>query len=152
MKWHNRFADMAAHISEWSKDPSTKVGAVIVKDRIILATGYNGLPKGVDDIEDRLSDRKKKYPMTVHAELNAILQSATSLNGSTIYVTHHPCADCAGAIIQAGIKKVYVKTPGEKLNDNWTDSTKFARTMFGEAGVKVVDLNDLDDTPQLRAV
>lgn len=151
-KWHIRFSDMAALVATWSKDPSTQVGAVIVRDRVVLSTGYNGLPKGVDDIEERLNNRNLKYPMTVHAEINAILQATTSLNTATLYVTHHPCADCAGPIIQSGIKRVIIKTPGKNLAKNWSEQTRIARVMFDEAGVKVINLDDLDETPQLRAV
>ena len=151
MDWHHRFADMATLVAEWSKDESTKVGAVIVRNRVILSTGYNGLPKGVDDLASRRADRDIKYPMTVHAEVNAILQSTTDLKDATIYVTHHPCARCAGVIIQAGIKQVVIRTRGKGLNENWDKETQLAREMFFEAEINVTDIADFDQKQQMIA-
>ncbi len=69
-KWDKRFMKLAREISTWSKDPSSQIGAVIINDeRRILATGYNGFPKGIRDTEERLNDREQKYPMIVHAEM-----------------------------------------------------------------------------------
>jgi dCMP deaminase len=152
-EWHLRFADMAALVSKWSKDPSTQVGAVIVRDRMVLSTGYNGLPRGVDDLKDRLHNRDFKYPMTVHAEMNAILQATASLQGAVLYVTHHPCADCAGPIIQAGIKKIVIKTPQKGLAPNWDEKTKIARIMFYEADVSLINLAEIEanEEPFLQA-
>ena len=85
-KWDLRFIDLARHISEWSKDPSTKVGCVIVgEDREIRSTGFNGFPRGIDDTSERLGDRNQKYPMICHAEENAIMHAArigVSLKGT----------------------------------------------------------------------
>ena len=68
-KWDGRFLDLAAHISNWSKDPSTKVGCVVVgPDREIRSTGFNGFPRGIADTDERLSDRNLKYPLICHAE------------------------------------------------------------------------------------
>lgn len=107
-KWDRRFLDMAAFVATWSKDPSTQVGAVIVRpDRTIASVGYNGFPRGVSDDDARYADRSLKYPMIVHAEMNAILSAKEPLLGYAIYVTPlAPCATCAGAIIQSGIKRV----------------------------------------------
>ena len=76
-KWDQRFLDLAAHIAGWSKDPSTKVGCVVVgEDREIRSTGFNGFPRGISDDNDRLTDREKKYPLICHAEENAIMHAA----------------------------------------------------------------------------
>jgi dCMP deaminase len=111
-KWHRRFLRLAAEIAEFSKDPSTKVGCILVRDRRIISTGYNGFPRGISDSFDRLLDRDKKYEMTVHAEINAVTTAAlhgVSTEGSTAYVTFQPCSRCAAAVlINAGIKEVYV--------------------------------------------
>ena len=73
-KWDVRFLELADHISSWSKDPSTKVGCIIVgADREIRSTGFNGFPRGIDDSEERLTDREEKYPLICHAEENAIM-------------------------------------------------------------------------------
>ena len=76
-KWDGRFLSLATHISNWSKDPSTKVGCVVVgPDREIRSTGFNGFPRGIADTDERLSDRDLKYPLICHAEENAIMHAA----------------------------------------------------------------------------
>ena len=137
-KWDARFLSLAYHVSNWSKDPSTKVGAIIVdEERRILATGYNGLPRGVCDTEERINVREQKLPRTVHAELNAILSCTLRPKGGTIYVTSLPvCPSCATAIIQAGIKRVVMGIPASALERHWTQSFKeIVVDMFDEAGV-----------------
>ena len=98
-KWDVRFLELANHISSWSKDPSTKVGCVVVgADREIRSTGFNGFPRGIEDSEDRLADREEKYPLICHAEENAIMHAArvgVSLKDCTAYVTWPPCAMCS---------------------------------------------------------
>lgn len=135
-KWDRRFLTLAAHVAEWSKDPSTKVGAVIVRpDRTIAGVGYNGFPRGVADNDARYADRSQKYPMTVHAEMNAILSTKEPLNGFTIYVSPlSPCASCAGAIIQAGIRRV-VANVGNGHPERWKENFELSLLMFREAGV-----------------
>ena len=90
-KWDSRFLELAKHISEWSKDPSTKVGCVVVgEDREVRSTGFNGFPRGIEDDPTRLGDRDQKYPLICHAEENAIMHAArigVSLKGNTAYVT-----------------------------------------------------------------
>jgi dCMP deaminase len=105
MDWDKRFLELAALVGGWSKDPSTKVGAVIVRpDRTIASLGYNGFPRGVDDT---YKDREHKLLRTVHAEMNAILSAREPVNGYTLYVTPLcPCSNCAAAIIQSGIKRI----------------------------------------------
>ena len=106
--WDTRFLDLAEHISKWSKDPSTKVGAVIVdSQRRIVSTGYNGFSVGVMDSYDRLTDRDTKYEMIIHAEANAILFAHQRMNDMTLYTTpFQPCSRCASLIIQSGISRV----------------------------------------------
>lgn len=112
LKWDEYFLTIAKIAEMRSKDPSTRVGAVIVNsDRQIIATGYNGFPKGLDDNAypwDRENDdwEKTKYPYVVHAESNAILNSTRELKGASIYVTLFPCNECAKLVVQSGIKKV----------------------------------------------
>lgn len=135
-EWDQRFLDLAKHIAGWSKDPSTKVGAVIVDDlRRVVAHGYNGFPRGVDDSPERYADRPTKYAHVVHAELNAILNARGSVEDCTVYITHQPCAECAKAIIQAGIYRVVV-SPASGI-DRWADSQMVAWAMLEEAGVEV---------------
>jgi dCMP deaminase len=140
-KWESRFLDLALFVAEWSKDPSTKVGAVLVRpDRTITAFGFNGFPRGVLDHPERYDDRPTKYAMLVHAELNALLSSRESLEGYTIYVTPlPPCSQCAAAIIQRGIRKVVVAM-NKELPTTWAKKWAMFSTMFREAGIAVCEL------------
>ena len=147
MKWDARFLDLAEHIGTWSKDPSTKVGAVIVRpDRTVVAVGYNGFPRGTDDSPEKLEDRAAKLFRTVHAETNALLTAWGPVHGCTLYVSPlHPCANCAAMIVQAGIARVVARTSGNAAR--WAESFAAAREMFAEAGVEV----DIWDVPTSRA-
>jgi len=136
--WDTRFLDLAEHISAWSKDPSKKIGAVAVgAQRQILAQGYNGFPRGIDDTTDRYDNREEKYKLVVHAEMNVIYNASyngVSLNGSTLYVHGLPvCSDCAKGIIQVGVKNVIMRKA--KAPDVWLESWKTTETMFKESGV-----------------
>ena len=136
-KWHVRFIKLAHEVAEWSKDPSTKVGCVLVKDKRVISTGYNGFPKGIGDSFDRLMDREQKYEMTVHAEINAITTAAlhgVSTEGSTAYVTFNPCSRCAAVLINAGIDSVYVSTAHD-IPTRWLPSFILASKMLAEAEV-----------------
>jgi len=110
-RWILYFLKIARAIAEQSKDPSTKVGAVIVSsDKQIISTGYNGFPVNVDDTPERYKDRPTKLKMVVHAEANAICQAAKHghhIDGCAIFCTLVPCIGCAKLIIQSGIKAVY---------------------------------------------
>ena len=139
-KWDNRFLELAKHISGWSKDPSTKVGCVVVgEDREIRSTGFNGFPRGIDDDASRLTDRDKKYPLICHAEENAIMHAARigiSLKGSTAYVTWPPCSRCARSSIQAGIEEiVYPET--KAIPERWLEDFNTSNGMLLEAGIRV---------------
>ncbi len=137
-QWHKRFMDLAEHVAKWSKDPSTKVGCVIVDDKQrVVGMGYNGFPRGVDDTHERLHNRAKKYLLVQHAEANAILQSVAPTEGCTAYVTHKPCANCTGILIQAGIKAVFTTRPGQGLQERFADSFAAADVMCREAGVRI---------------
>ena len=139
-KWDIRFLDLAEHISAWSKDPSTKVGCVIVgEDREIRSTGFNGFPRGIDDDEERLHNRDLKYPLICRAEENAIMHAArigVSLKGSVAYVTWPPCSRCARSLIQAGINEVIYRD-GMEIPERWMDDFNTSTAMFKEAGVAV---------------
>jgi len=128
---------MAKLISEWSKDPSTKVGAVIVdSNRRVVSTGYNGFARGVSDMAERMEDRDVKYRMILHAEENAIMFSKRDLTGCSLYVTSlPPCSHCAALIIQSGIKRVYTKK--QEIPERWKESFELTSTMFSEAGVEL---------------
>jgi dCMP deaminase len=131
-KWDTRFLDLAEQVGGWSKDPSTKVGAVIVRpDRTIASVGFNGFPRHVADV---YSNREDKLLRTVHAELNAILSARESLKGYHLYVSPlFPCAHCAAAIIQSGIK--YVDARMGPPRPEWQKSFDAAAKMFKEAAI-----------------
>lgn len=135
-KWDKRFLSLAQFISTWSKDPSTKVGAVIVdKNRRIVSAGYNGFARKVKDSKRRYNNRNTKYLITLHAERNAIIFAKQDLSGTTIYTSAFmPCATCASMIIQAGIKRVV--SPKETPK-RWKKDCKLAKKMFKEAGIKL---------------
>jgi dCMP deaminase len=98
---------MAFVVAKRSKDPSTKVGAVIVAaDGKKVSVGYNGFPAGTSDIEDLWNNRPLKYQRVIHAEANAIINCPFDTEGSTIYCTLHPCYRCMGMLINAGIKRI----------------------------------------------
>lgn len=131
-----RFLDMANLVSTWSKDPSTKVGAVIAdSNHRIISTGFNGFPRGTSDKE---VPRDKKLLRTIHAEVNAILFAARPLHNTTIYVTHHPCSQCAAKIAQVGISKVICWTPSEDFYFRWLSDMEEAQAIFKEAGVSLI--------------
>ncbi len=136
-KWIGRYFKIAEQVSLWSKDPSTKVGAIIVGDKgQIISQGYNGFPRGVNDSEERYNNRELKYKLVVHAEMNAILNAlynGSSVAGATLYVHALPvCQECAKAIIQAGITTVYIDT---NISERWKESWQITKTMFSEAKV-----------------
>ena len=148
-KWNCRFMELALHISTWSKDPSTKVGCVVVgPDKEIRSQGYNGFPRGVDDDKEYRQTRPTKYAFYEHSERNAIYNACSfgaSLKGCIMYVTMPPCADCARAIIQSGIKEVFFMAPpidAKKITspNNWRETVTHSFEMFDEAGVKYTEI------------
>lgn len=138
MSWDDFFLGMCDYVAGKSKDPSTKVGAVIVRpDRTIASIGYNGFPRGTNDAAHLYDYREIKYLRAVHAELNAILSAREPLHGYTLYVSPlHPCSNCTGAIIQSGIRNVVARTTSDPAR--WGESFAQARSMFTEAGINVV--------------
>ena len=137
-KWDRRFLELASHISTWSKDPSTKVGCVVVgEDREIRSTGFNGFPRGIEDDAERLEDRAQKYPLICHAEENAIMHAARigiSLKSNTAYVTWPPCSRCTRSLIQAGVSEV-VYPAGIDIPERWEEDLEIALGMMEEAGI-----------------
>jgi len=146
-RWDARFLGLCDHVADWSEDRDFQVGAVIVgADLAIRSTGYNGLPRGVDDADDARFDRPsgEKFHWIEHAERNAIYNAArmgTPLAGCAFYVNRFPCADCARAIIQSGISRVCA--PATPENDGALDhSFKVSAVMLREAGIQVDTARD----------
>lgn len=141
--WDQYFMDIADLVSKRSTCIRRAVGAVLVKDRRLLATGYNGAPSGLRHcldagcLREQLgvpSGERHELCRGLHAEQNAIIQAAlhgVSVNGSTLYCTNHPCIICAKMIINAGIRTVVIKS-------HYMD--KLAEDILKEAGIRVVQL------------
>lgn len=145
LDWNEYFMSLAHLSAKRSKDPNTQVGACVVnKDKKVVGLGYNGMPYGCNDNEypwDREgSYSETKYPYVVHAELNAILNSESSLKNCSIYVSLFPCNECSKAIIQSGIKKVYYES--DKYAE--TDSVIASKRMLESAGVQYEKMNSLE--------
>lgn len=108
MNWDEYFISIAKTVAKKSKDPSTKIGAVIVdENHRPISFGYNGLPQKSKEEFLTLTERPLKYHYVIHAEMNAILFSKRDLSGCTLYCEYAPCDACLKHIIQAGIKRVY---------------------------------------------
>lgn len=136
LKWNRRFLGLAAEVASWSKDPSTKVGAIIVRsDKTVAALGYNGFARGMADHAALYEDREKKLARVVHAEENAILSAAERLHGHTLYCTLLPCSHCALLIVQSGIKCVVAPTPSEAHEARWGAAFDLTRSILREANV-----------------
>ncbi len=147
-KWDHRFLALAEHISNWSKDPSTQVGAVITHTRSkrVVSMGFNGFPAGVEDTRERLDDRETKYEMVVHAEQNALMFAGDRAEGCTLYVHPlPPCARCAVMIIQAGIRRVVCDQP-DFDHQRWGEQAKAADAMVREASLGV-DYRQVGEEP-----
>lgn len=142
-----RYLKIARDISEWSKDPKRKIGAIIVglKGQII-SQGYNGFPRGFDDSLERFNDKILKRKYIIHAEANALynaLYSGVSVEGCTIYIHGLlPCVECAKAIVQSGIKRVV--TDSDFVSETWRQSNEDALEIFKEASIDFDNFKDLN--------
>jgi len=142
--WKKRYLSLASEIAQWSKDPRTKVGAVAVGGvGQILATGFNGFPRGIEDSAYRLDVRETKNRLVVHAEQNCIYNATingVSLSGSTLFVAGlHICRECAKGIVQVGIAKVVI-AKDEVIKEGWEESIQEAKEILVEAGVVVEEI------------
>lgn len=131
---------LAMATAEFSKDPSTKVGAVISHGDSVISTGYNHISPRFDQNRELLEDRSWKYPRIIHAEKAAIRNAWTwghTLNGSVMHVTHQPCDHCALDIIDAGISRIITRPVDPEMLERWP-GMKLAQTLFKEAGVSLL--------------
>lgn len=140
MKWRYRFLELADHVAQWSKDPSTKVGCVIADEGgKVVGLGYNGFPICIRD-DERLNDRSQKYDLIIHAEMNAILNATRSVEGCGLYVPFPPCIRCAVHIIQVGISEVTCYEPTADILERWGADFEKTRQVFREAEVQYMEL------------
>ena len=138
-KWDFRFLELAKFISSWSKDPSTRVGAVLTEDKRVVSIGFNGLPQGVEDKEEILNNRELKYEQVVHGEVNCyIFSGRTNLKGLTLYTYPFlPCSRCASIFIQAKVDRVVSLELEVKDFERWGKSINISKENFHQAGIKV---------------
>lgn len=151
LSWENYFLNLLDVVRSKSKDPSTKVGAIIFdSNNAIVSTGFNGFPIGVSDDVKRYEDRDTKYKFVVHAEMNAILLSARrgqKVEGCTILIDWYPCTNCAKAIIQSGIKEIWIDGRDYEKKDKywrerWGDEILISKKMLQEAGISVRSIGE----------
>lgn len=147
-RWDKHFLGLSLYHSRLSKDPSTRVGSVIVgPDREILSAGFNGFPRGIADTPERLCDRETKLKLIVHAEMNALLAAARTgmrLKGCSLYLAATddsglvwggpPCTRCMVEIIQVGISEI-VTYPIKSVPSRWHEDLKLARSLIEEVGI-----------------
>ena len=137
--WDERFFSLAQHVSSWSRDPSTRVGCVIVgPTNEVRALGYNGLPRNIEDLEGRFQ-RPNKYAWVEHAERNAIYAASrigVPLNGCKMYVSWFPCVECARAALQVGIAEIIASEP-DWQSPHWGNQFILARELLAEGGIKL---------------
>lgn len=140
--WNNKFNELAKHVSTWSKDKSVKVGAVIVNpiDKNPISMGYNGFPSKVNENINERHERPLKYSYTVHAEINAITNAAK--NGQKtkdcyMYMTYFPCCNCAGAIVNSGIKKIICNKEPDLFDERWGENWKISLIILNEGNVEI---------------
>lgn len=135
-RWHRHFLEMAEHVGSLSKDNEHQVGSIIVLDRRVLGSGYNGFPRGVKDDPERYEVKAVKRRLIVHAEANAIINALrVSLVDSTLYTTRSPCTDCVKLIIQCGIHRVIAPAPPSG-DSYWAEDAQYAEQMMAEVGIE----------------
>jgi dCMP deaminase len=142
-KWDLRWLRQAREVSNWSKDPSTQVGAIIAEGKNFVSLGYNGFAPGVADLPERYANRELKYKMIIHGEVNAMHSAERSIRGCTLYTwPFMPCPVCAAQVIKRGITRVV--TPHSN-NPRWLADFEISKMQFREAGVElcVIDAGSL---------
>lgn len=137
-KWDDRFLALAEHVASWSKDESTKVGAVITHGKRIVSLGYNGFAEGMNDDPALYADREIKYQRIIHAEMNAREFARRDLRGCTLYSTLMPCDRCFPHLIQARIRRfVYPMPKNDEPPRPWFN---IVRAMALEANAEMVEV------------
>ncbi len=146
MNWEEYFINIAEQVKLKSKDNNTKIGVVLVgKNNEIVSTGYNSFARGINDDVAERQDKPEKYFWFEHAERNCIYNAArigVSTLGTTMYMTCGiSCADCARAIISAGVEKIVLRSGKGAMSPKWQESAERSNQMFKEAGI-IVELFD----------
>ena len=142
-KWDQRYLEMAKLVGSWSKDPSTKVGSVIVApDRRVISVGFNGFSQCMPDVQAHYQSRDEKYSRIIHAEINALLFAERSVAGCTVY-THPfiPCDRCFVQLVQAGIVRFVSVPPSAEQESRWGSSFDRVRTYAAECRIELLELS-----------
>jgi dCMP deaminase len=142
--WHNRFLNLAETISHWSKDPSTKCGAIIVDDYgTVISQGYNGFPRGMDDTDEKYNDREYKYDHVIHAEMNAVINARQAIDDHIVYVWPMlPCIRCTVVLAQSHIKCIVSQKLPKNLEERWGESVRKSKAVFEEVGIEVIEIEE----------
>jgi dCMP deaminase len=141
LSWDEWFIKLAATVALKSKDPSTQVGALIVRrDRTIVSAGFNGFPRGIEDTDERLNDRPTKYGLIIHAEMNAIITARENLSKCTLYTSFMPCDRCFVHVIQSQIKRVVFPKATADQESRWGEAFTKVRVLATEAKINLVEL------------
>lgn len=147
MKWDRRFLRLAREVASWSKDPSTKNGAVLVRpDRSVASVGFNGFPQEMSDAPLYYQDREVKYDRVIHAEMNAVLfvRDPVPLTGYTLYTTGPSCSRCAVHMIQAGIRRFVFVNASPEQHERWGVDRTLAYLREASATFLQFDTGDLE--------
>jgi dCMP deaminase len=147
-KWDKRFLDLAKVVGSWSKDPSTQVGAVIVRPNFTVASvGFNGFPSKMQDTPDLYSNREEKLSRIVHAEMNSMLHCREVIKDYIMYVTLLPCDRCIVHAAQAGISRFVAPVPSLEHQERWGTAFAKARSYAAQMGLELVEY-DLTESKQ----
>ena len=138
-KWDMRFLDLAHTVACWSKDPSTKVGSVIVRpDKTVAALGFNGFPRLMPDLPEYLENREEKYSRVIHAEMNALLQAREPVQGYIMYCSLLPCDRCLVHAAQAGIVRFIAPIETLQASARWGAAFDKTRSYARQMGLELV--------------
>jgi dCMP deaminase len=143
-RWDKRFLELSKFIATWSKDPSTKVGAVIVEHKnSIVSLGFNGFPQLMNDDPKLYADREIKYSRVIHAEINAFVFARRPIIGCTLYTWPlPPCDRCAVQLIQAGVQRFVWSKPSTEIKERWGDALYKSKKYIIEAGLFYLEIGD----------
>lgn len=136
------FMKMVYEWASFSKDPRTKIGAVIVRDDVPISVGFNNFPRKVLDFEERYANREEKYKFVCHAEVSAITNAARigcSTLGATMFTQGQPCNECCKSVINCGIKRIVLhkQWPNLIYSEHWVKSNEISKIMTKEAGIEI---------------
>lgn len=147
LKWDMRYLRLAREVARWSKDPSTKCGAVIVRpNQTVVSLGFNGFPRGAEDSPEHYRTREVKYSRIVHAEMNACIHAGEDLHGHTLYTWPLlPCDRCAVHIAQWGLQRAVSLRLASELKPRWGESIRRTQRLFDQIGMATMEYERIFD-------